>query len=258
MAAPYAPQPFEDVSKQSPKSNPVLMTVLIVAGVLFLLALCVIGVLAALLYPAVGQARMAAQRVMAKNSAKEISLALHHYHDDHRQFPAARTTDGTVPLMSWRVELLPYLEESARFNQIKIDKPWNDGTNLYYTSEPVEWFSSPRCPDSQGTNRTAFVAVVGPDTVLRADVKNSFAAIADGSSNTGVFLEIHQSDIAWAEPRDVTVDEAVRMIQSFADPAGPVVALADGFIITVPQSTPAEEIIKLFNCSDGVPRIEGL
>lgn len=252
MSTPYDKPPMFPAPASAGKKSNVVVIVLIILAVLFVVALCVIGLLVALLLPAVAQARSAAQRTMAQNSARQVSMALLNYETVYGEFPAAQTTgDGSKPLLSWRVEVLPFLEEATIYERLQREQAWNGPANLPFTNLPVRAFTSPRCPDTDGTNRTAFVAVVGPDTVLRADGPRKMREIADGAANTAMLLELFESDIAWAEPRDITVADAVRLIQSCPDRGGLAVAMADGSVQNLPPSTSEETIIKMFNCSDG-------
>jgi len=68
-------------------------------------------------------------------------------------------------------------------------------------------------------------------------------------SNTAMLLGLLESDIPWAEPRDVSVDEAIRLIQS-APPGNPLlVVMADLSVMSMDPSTPAETIRELFRCT---------
>ena len=94
-----------------------------------LVVIAIIAILIALLLPAVQQAREAARRTQCKNNLKQIGIALHNYHDTHSCLPPmkiwANGTDcpgGTgwdnTGGFSWRVMILPYVEQSAMYNQI--------------------------------------------------------------------------------------------------------------------------------------------
>jgi hypothetical protein len=235
------------------KSN-VLIIVAVVLGVMFVTALCVIGLLVALMIPAVSKAREAARRTMMQNSGRQIAMALLNYEAAYRTLPAAQISgNDSQPLLSWRVEILPFLDEVPTYEVLQRDQAWDSPINGVLTAKPVKAFTSPLCPDSEGTNRTAFVAVVGPDTVLRPNTPRKLGSIMDGTSNTAMLIELRASDIAWAEPRDVSVDEAVRLIQNCPDSMGLSVILADGSVRLVPPSTSTENLIGMFNCSDGKP-----
>ena len=79
-----------------------------------------------LLLPAVQSARGAARRSVSMNNLKQITLAMHGYHDVHKTFPPAYTTDAAgKPLLSWRVHILPYIERQDLYEQFHLDEPWD-------------------------------------------------------------------------------------------------------------------------------------
>lgn len=249
MQTPLPPQKFQESLDRSKSST--LKIVLIVLGCIFVAGTLMIGLLIALLLPAVHQVREAARKATSQNQSRGLTLALHSYQDTKEEFPVAAVLadDGTA-LHSWRTLLLPELELQSIANSIELDKPWNDPANRSITDQHIAVFSSPRCQDSVNTNKTAFVAVVGPDTLIQEKVARH--DIPDGFGNTAWLIELKQSDIAWAEPRDITIEKAIQVIQ---DPKsqGTIIAFADGAVRTIRSDISAAEIRKLFNCSDGVP-----
>jgi RNA polymerase sigma factor (sigma-70 family) len=72
----------------------------------------------------------ASQRRRSLNNLKQIMLAIHNYHDAYTHLPAdIRDKDGK-PLLSWRVAILPFLDQDNLFKQLKLDEPWDSEHNL--------------------------------------------------------------------------------------------------------------------------------
>ncbi|MFN0054259.1 MAG: DUF1559 domain-containing protein, partial [Planctomycetales bacterium] len=94
-------------------------------GILLLIGGCALavllvcgGILAALLLPAVQQAREAARRTQCKNNLHQIGLALHNYHDAFNSFPPAYIPDASGrPMHSWRVLILPFLDQAPLYQR---------------------------------------------------------------------------------------------------------------------------------------------
>ena len=85
---------------------------------------CVIALLIALLLPAVQSTRTAARRSQTSNNLKQIGIALHNYHDTYKQLPPPYVTDADgKPLYSWRVLILPFMEQIALYQQWTRTRP---------------------------------------------------------------------------------------------------------------------------------------
>lgn len=103
-----------------------------------LVVIAIIGVLVALLLPAVQQAREAARRMQCTNNLKQIGVAMHNYHDTYNVFPAGWLHRGGVsnPMYGWAVAILPYIEQGALYDQL------NPGqiplVNRYHASSTAE------------------------------------------------------------------------------------------------------------------------
>ena len=103
-----------------------------------LVVIAIIGVLVALLLPAVQAAREAARRSSCLNNSKNISLAMHNHHDTLLRFPPGCANDKT-PLgthatgagwgSSWKVYLLPYIEQNALYSKWIFDGNSSGYTN---------------------------------------------------------------------------------------------------------------------------------
>ncbi len=134
-----------------------------------LVVIAIIGVLVALLLPAVQAAREAARRSQCSNNLKQIGLALHNYHDTHQVFPpgnivygfhsdGCRASNQEDPYghgAPWTVLILPYLEESARHSQFDFGERFTF-TGQATPNRDLQLEPNPRyhCPSARDTRST--------------------------------------------------------------------------------------------------------
>lgn len=151
------------------------------------------------------------RRPPCKNNLKQIGLALHNYHDAYKSFPPAFVLGpDDKPWHSWRVLILPFLEEEPLWKKYRFDEPWNGPNNSKLLKERPEVFacrsfdSGPWVPKTD----TTYVAVVGPQTVWTGASSIQVADVADGTSNTVFVIEVRDAGIQWLAPDDLTFEEA--------------------------------------------------
>ncbi len=117
-----------------------------------LVVISIIGVLIALLLPAVQAARESARRAQCANNLKQLALAVHNFHDAHGTFPAGRlfTYDPTAPNWSWLAEILPQLEQENLYRQANVGgNPANNiNQSLAQIAQRVTAFLCPSDPDA--------------------------------------------------------------------------------------------------------------
>ena len=197
--------------KKSSTGSVIGIVIAVVFGVLFVCG----GILAALLIPAVQQAREAARRSQCKNNLKQIALAMHNYHDAYSKFPAAHLNDDKgTPRLSWRVSVLPFCDEAPRYNRYLFNESWDSAGNSALLNPMPRNYACPSVP-SPGLN-TCYVAVTGPKAVLGDGKCYSIADVVDGTANTIMVVEGCKLNIVWMKPQDLDASTATKV----GDPNG--------------------------------------
>lgn len=188
----------------------------IVTGSLSLLCLPVI--LIGLLLPAVQKVPEAAGRMQDANNLKQIGLAMHSYNDATGKLPAAATCDPNgKPLLSWRVAILPYIEQGGLYNQFKMDEPWDGPNNSKLIPLMPKTYAIPN-DTTTPAGLTHYRVFVGNgaafDWCKGANIPNDFS---DGTSNTILVVEAATA-VPWTKPDELDYD-----------PNGPLPALDNQF-----------------------------
>ena len=126
-------------------------------------------------------------------------------------FPPAYIADENgKPMHSWRVLLLPYMEQGDLFDQYSFDEPWN-GPNNSKLHDVLQWplFECPSVGRGEQGTDTSYMLVTGKGTAFDGDNETTFLDVADGLSNTVLIVEVANSDTHWMEPVDISLDEAL-------------------------------------------------
>ena len=159
----------------------------------------------ALFLPPLIQPRTGVNRTRCMNNLKHIGMALQLYHHTHGTLPPAYVVDGEGrPLYSWRVLLLPYLEQKPLYAQFHLDEPWNSPHNLVLAKQMPSVFACPSHPRTPGRTITPYVAIVADDSLWPGETALTLQDVTDGPGNTLAVVEWPESDIVWTEPRDLT------------------------------------------------------
>lgn len=178
-----------------------------------LVVIAIIGVLIALLLPAVQKVREAASRLGCQNNLKQLALALHGFHDARKALPSSVNLGPATPRQAWTAHVLPHLEQHSLATKYDYSKDWFDPANNAVVTTPLAVFQCGSAPKSRLDSRpeawAPFVAQTdyGATTHVAtrlvtagyADVagpgmmpKNSaptFDDVTDGVSNTTLLAE---------------------------------------------------------------------
>jgi prepilin-type processing-associated H-X9-DG protein len=172
---------------------------------------CVVfPVMIALLLPAVQAAREAARRAQCTNNLKQIALALHNYHSAEGSLPPAYTLDDQGnPGLSWRVLILPYMDQGPLYSQFKLDEPWDSPANQALLSMIPGTYACPSNPDTGPVSgNTGYAVLSGPGSAFPGAESLDFADVADGVSNTLGVVETSQP-VPWTKPQDLPFDASL-------------------------------------------------
>lgn len=108
-----------------------------------LVVLAIIGVLVALLLPAVQAVREAARRVQCSNNVHNITLAFHNYHDAYDALPGVSHFGH-----SWTVAIMPFIEAQNVYERYRFDAKWNSVENHSATRTQLSFYLCPSSPEA--------------------------------------------------------------------------------------------------------------
>lgn len=194
------------------------------------------------------------------NELRQIALAMHNFESAFQRFPSAYTTDENgQPLLSWRVHILPFLEENALYDQFHLDEPWNSQHNLALLEKMPDCFRLSQGPESD--RKTTVLAVGGANGVIskpktgkngRASLVGvGFGSIMDGSSNTIMLIKTEDElAVEWTKPTEFAPDEATlkKMLGKKL-----LAAIADGSVQEFPAGFSIETFKALLTINGAEP-----
>ncbi|HWB08087.1 MAG TPA: DUF1559 domain-containing protein [Pirellulales bacterium] len=260
VTIPGAPaQPFTAAPpppRGSSSSAPILVIVLVcvVVGML----VCG-GILVALLLPAVQAAREAARRSQCNNNLKQIGLAMQIYNDTYGTFPPAYIADTNgKPMHSWRVLILPFMEQESLYDRYNFNEPWDGPNNSQLAAMIPPSYRCPSDPAGFGSTNTSYAAITGIGTMFDGETAATMRSVTDGTSNTIIVVET-TAGMNWMEPRDLDIDQMTLQINaspaeiSSHHPIGAIAVFADGHTSFLQQSVTAQVLRALITKAGGEP-----
>ena len=186
------------------------------------------------------RSRQSAVEVSRMNDLKQVALAMHQYYAVHEKlFPTKIQTDDGGEGLSWRVDLLPYLDQSDLFNLIDRNHSFDSKENAATMAQMPPVFA-------QGdAGRTRLRLPVIQDGPWAGDQPRSFADIIDGTSNT-IALAIAPEDAAvvWTKPETWQLDESSLLESFFGGREEALVAMFDGSARKLKKADLTEEKLR--------------
>jgi hypothetical protein len=165
------------------------------------------------------------------NNLKQIGLALHNYHDINKAFPpGASRNEAGKRLLSWRVHILPFVEQQALYEKFHLDEPWDSEHNRKLLDQMPAIYRDPRVVGP--SNKTRLLGLANEDGVFGADDGTTFKDMTDGTSNTIMVMEAPvERSVPWTSPDDLVLTKD-QLPAAFAKAADEMVAalFADGSV----------------------------
>jgi uncharacterized protein DUF1559 len=189
------------------------------------------------------------------SNMKQLGLGMNVYHGANESFPARAIFDKNgKPLLSWRVQMLLYLDQGALYDKFHLDEPWDSPHNKKLIEPMPAVFRSPQ--SEAPTNTTTYLVPVGPGTLFEGNKGRSFREITDGSSNTIMLVEANDDQaVIWTKPDDLEYDQQDPMRDLVGLwPDGFLAGLADGSVRFI-WSSIDPTVLKAFFTHNGQEKV---
>jgi hypothetical protein len=207
-------------------------------------------------------------KASAKN-LERIALAIHNYHDTHGTLPTNQLSKDKKPLLSWRVQILEFIERDPRplvppgtppdieyadlYKQFKLDEPWDSEHNKKLIAKMPKVYALVRGKADPGT--TYYQAFAGTNGWLHPGAR--FAAFRDGTSNTFLLAEAAKP-VIWTKPDDLVFDgKDVPALGGLFDGKFHA-AMADGSVSRFRKGVDPDILKRLIDPGDGNPLPEDI
>jgi hypothetical protein len=193
-----------------------------------------------------------------ENELKQIALAMHNFEATYQHFPPAAIVDKDgKPLLSWRVAILPFLEQQPLYQQFKLDEPWDSEHNKKLIVQMPAIYGTGN-PKLNAEGKTTYVVPVGKDTMFPgAGASVKVAEVTDGLSLTIMAAEANEENaVVWTKPDDLPFDPK-NPLAGLARPGQShfLAAMGDGSTRRISTKLDAETLRRAFIRNDGL-RVE--
>lgn len=189
---------------------------------------------------------------LASRNLAAIGQAINAFLNDKKHYPRTATIDQfKTPLLSWRVQILPYLGEGELYRQFKQDEPWNSPANLALIDRIPAVFQSPERTD----NKTSVMAFDHSSTILSQRRPVHITAVEDGESSTMILLEAPSNmAVEWTKPSDYKVNPTTPLADLGTERGGRIyVVWADGTTGSIPADASPQYIRAALTYEAGDP-----
>ncbi len=197
--------------------------------------------------------RVRSGMVQSANNLKQIAIGIVVYADRNGHFPlpAISSKDGK-PLLSWRVQILPFIEQGELYKQFHLDEPWDSPNNRKLIDKMPAIYRMPATQNKE-PGKTNYLLPVGNGAVFLADKPTDFRDITDGTSNTIMVVETDDENaVIWTKPGDLAFDpeSPTKGLGRFHGGRF-YAAFCDGHVSLLPAAIDAKTLKALFTRAGG-------
>jgi hypothetical protein len=199
---------------------------------------------------AIRMAREQAKSMQSMNNMKQIGLAFHNFESAYQTLPPQSLASGDgKKLLSWRVMILPFIEQQALYEQFHLDEPWDSPHNRTLIDKMPQIYVTP----GPEVGKTVYQTLLTPNSLFGRQGKPArFPDITDGTSNTIWLAEVDVADaVIWTKPDDYPVanEESLKKLYKQRDivPFG----FVDGSVRQIPKSLTFDTLTKLLSINGG-------
>jgi hypothetical protein len=175
---------------------------------------------------------------------------MHNYHDVYNHFPRDITDKDGKPLLSWRVAILPFIEQAELYKQFRLDEPWDSDHNWKLRAKMPEMYRTGIEP--KDSTKTYYQGFSGPGAIFEPGKKISLINVTDGTSNTIAVVEAGPP-VEWTKPADIPFD----VTKPLPKRVGPfknlmLVGMGDGSVTVLRPDIPDDVLKILVGREDGM------
>lgn len=153
-------------------------------------------------------ALLQSDQLSANSHLRDLALALHNHHSAMKRFPSPLVgLTGKARQLSWRVDLLPFLNEEELYKEFRLEEPWDSEHNKRLIPRMPSVFRCPQSKHAPSSGLSTFVLPSHADSMWPADRLLDFKDILDGSSNTIMIVEAKDEfQQIWTKPDPFLID----------------------------------------------------
>ena len=195
---------------------------------------------------AVQQVRNAAIRVLGQNEMKQVAIAINNMSIFENSLPSGAICDPSgKPLLSWRVAILPFIDQDNLYKQFHLNEPWDSQHNKQLLN------SMPKVYGSEAGGHTAMRAFVGPGCAMELNRKVKLSELTDGTSTTAMVAEAGET-VEWTRPEELFIGQGLPFPSLGVGTQTTVnVLFVDGSIKRVPRNYTPQQWIPLITRAGG-------